>query len=147
MIIKNKWGRQFLEFIPATEADLMKYHPLGGSFAVIKCRDDFLICYNSLRKQWELPAGKREKDETPHECALRELFEETGQRLTNLNFKGLLKMRNQNNSIHYNPVYSQTVFTLHPFIENTETNGILLWDGKKEIGPIDEVDMELLKYI
>jgi len=62
---------------------------LAGSYAVIKCDDKYLLCYNTLRKQWELPAGQREKNETPKECAIRELFEETGQCVSKIDFKGL----------------------------------------------------------
>jgi len=42
---------------------------------------DFLITKRAVepgRGKWSLPGGFMEIDETPEECALRELFEETG---------------------------------------------------------------------
>lgn len=87
-------GYQFLDFVFVKEEEMDQYQPLAGSFAIIICEQKYLICYNIWRKQWELPAGKREEGETAKECAIRELFEETGQNVADLEFIGLLKMEN-----------------------------------------------------
>lgn len=138
----------FLDFIVVKEAEVYDYHRLAGSYAVIKCDDKYLLCYNTLRKQWEIPAGRREEDETPKECAIRELYEETGQRVSWLEFKGLLKVKSLiSNEVKYNPVYFTTLVKLQPFIENNETSEILLWDLKQEIGYIDEIDIKVFNYI
>ncbi len=79
MIITKNNGFEFLDFINVNETEINNYHRFAGSYAVVKYDDKYLLCYNTLRKQWELPAGQREKNETPKECAIRELFEETGQ--------------------------------------------------------------------
>ena len=141
-------GFKFLEFIKVKEIEITNYGPVSGSFAVLKCEEKYLFCYNIWRKQWELPAGQREGDETPKECAIRELYEETGQIVGDLEFKGLLKVENtMNNSIKYNPVYFTAIENLQPFIENEETTEIRLWDLKEDIGYIDEVDLQMLDYI
>ncbi|WP_257968028.1 NUDIX domain-containing protein [Peribacillus deserti] len=63
-----------------------------------------------------MPAGSREGHETPKDCAAREQYEETGQLVTDLEFKGLLKVQNQSNgSIKYNPIYMASIEQLHPF--------------------------------
>lgn len=51
----------------------------GASILVMR-RDD--IPTIRWPGQWDLPGGAREGDESPAECALRELAEETGLRLT-----------------------------------------------------------------
>lgn len=146
-LTKNN-GRMFLDFISISEDDMFNYFPLAGSFAVIKCEGKYLLCYNVWRKQWELPAGRREGDETPKECAIRELFEETGQMVSDLDFKGLLKFQKVNSGeVGYNPVYFTEVERLQPFIDNQETSDIRLWDLKEEIGYVDEVDIKVLQYI
>lgn len=146
-ITKNN-GHKFLDFIGAKEKDINNYQSLAGSFAVLKCEGKYLICYNIWRKQWELPAGRREGDETPKECAIRELYEETGQLVTNLDFKGLLKVKNTlNGNIKFNPVYFTTVESLQPFKENEETSGIKLWDLREDIGYFDSVDIKILEYV
>ena len=50
------------------------------TFAVIVSRykDKWVWCKNKFRKGWEVPGGRREKDEPISETAKRELHEETG---------------------------------------------------------------------
>ena len=138
----------FIDFINISEQEINNYEPIAGSYAVVMCNDNYLIAYNTLRNQWELPAGKRELHETPKECAIRELFEETGQVVTDLEFKGLLKVKNiRAGTIKYNPVFHTTIDELQPFKENDETSEIKLWDLKEKIGLIDSVDINIFKYL
>lgn len=148
MIVTKNNGFQFLGFLVVNENEIYNYHQLAGSYAVIKCDDKYLLCYNTLRKQWELPAGQRETNETPKGCAIRELYEETGQRVLNMEFKGLLKVKNvRNNAIKYNPVYFTILEKLEPFQKNDETSEILLWNFGQKIGPVDEVDLKIFDFI
>ena len=141
-------GFEFLEFISIKEMEINHYQPVAGSFAIIKCEGKYLLCYNVWRQQWEFPAGQRERDETPKECAIRELHEETGQVVADLEFKGLLKVRNTGNgTIKFNPVYCAEIRKLQAFIENEETVEIKLWDVNEEIGVIDEVDVKIVAYV
>ncbi|MDR7071418.1 NUDIX hydrolase [Fictibacillus barbaricus] len=137
---------EYMDLLPVDEGEIEKYKKLAGSFAVITCEGKFLICYNKWRNQWELPAGKREHGETPKECAIRELYEETGQRVDNLKFKGLLKLINRTNGeLKFNPVYYGELESLQPFHENEETSDIMLWDTEEEIGYFDLIDLQVLK--
>ncbi|WP_404443182.1 NUDIX hydrolase [Sutcliffiella horikoshii] len=146
-LTKNN-GREFVDFIRMSEKDMVNYLPLAGSFAVIKCEGKYLMCYNVWREQWELPAGRREGRETPKECAIRELFEETGQMVSDLTFKGLLKSQKAiSGEFKFNPVYFSEMKKLQPFIENGETSEIRLWDLKEKLGYFDSVDIRIFDYI
>ncbi|MGI2328478.1 NUDIX domain-containing protein [Planococcus sp. YIM B11945] len=141
-------GFEFLEFIRVKEEALDGYEPLAGSFAVVACEGKYVVCFNKWRSQWELPAGKREGTETPKECAIRELYEETGQVLADMAFEGLLEVRNQETGQpKFNPVYSAVIEKLQPFKENDETTEIKLWDLQEDIGYFDEVDLNVFKYV
>lgn len=147
MELKNN-GYTFLDCIKLPEKKTTQFLPLQGSFALIECEQKYLLCYNTWRKQWEIPAGKREQNETPLECAVRELYEETGQLLNNMTFKGLLKVqKKEDKSIKFNPIFHTSVKKLQPFVENNETSKIKLWDLNEDIGTIDEVDFALLNSI
>ncbi|WP_370630012.1 NUDIX domain-containing protein [Fictibacillus sp. 18YEL24] len=141
----NLNGYNFVDFIYVTEEKLEDFGPLSGSFAVIKCEGKFLMGFNSLRRQWELPAGKRESGETPKECAARELLEETGQRVTELSLVGLVVSKHiGNGSLKRNPVYFSEVAQLQPFVENDETTKIILWDMVQQIGKVDALDLKII---
>ncbi|WP_267930466.1 NUDIX domain-containing protein [Cytobacillus spongiae] len=133
--------------MPIPEEEIWDHNPIAGSFSVIMVGEKVLMCYNVFRQQWELPAGKREGNETTRECALRELFEETGQHLQYLHFKGLMKVKKASGAVQYNPVYTASLKELQPFIPNPETNEIILWDQKMDIGTMDAVDVKLLLYL
>jgi 8-oxo-dGTP diphosphatase len=147
LIIENNHGWMFLDFIKLNEDELDSYSSIAGSYAVIKREEKFLLCYNVWRKQWEVPAGKREKGETAEECAYRELNEETGQTPAKLDFEGLMKVKKVDGSIKYNPVFTGILDELQPFRKNEETSAIILWDLEQGIGSVDEVDYELLKIL
>lgn len=141
-------GYEFIDFIYVSEEKIDNFNPVAGSFSVIICEGKYLLCFNTWRKQWELPAGKREENETAKECAFRELYEETGQKVDDLEFKGLIKVKKiSNDNIKFNPVYFTTLDKLQPFQENNETSAIKLWDFKEQIGSIDEVDFEMLLFM
>lgn len=149
ILAENKTGHQLLEYINISEDDLIKnkvFEPITGAFAFIKCKDKYLITYNKWRKQWEFPAGKIEKGESYKECAARELMEETNQKIEKLEFKGLFKIYDKNKSeIRYRAIYFGELDNLEEFKENDETNEIMLWDLKSDIGYFDEVDKKMIQ--
>ena len=136
---------EFIEFIPLIEEQSL-HEPFAGSYAIVQVGNKTLFAFNRFRKRWELPAGRRELSETPKECASRELFEETGQRINNLAFQGLAKIRNiDTQKVKYNPIYLCKVDHLTAFIPNDEMERIILWDLISDIGPVDLVDLQILK--
>lgn len=144
--IINKNGYEFLRCISLNEQELIHYSPLAGSYAVVRFDSKYLICFNTWRNQWEVPAGGKDDSETAKECAIRELFEETGQVVQDMNFKGLLKVRKPDGSIKYNPIYYAELDYIVPFRENDETDKTLLWNLSDNIGYIDEVDVAVLRW-
>ena len=68
--------------------------------------------------------------------------------MADLEFKGLLKVKNtMNSAIKFNPVYFAVIEKLQPFVENEETTDIKLWDVNEGIGVIDEVDVKIVEYV
>ncbi|MFC4808562.1 MULTISPECIES: NUDIX domain-containing protein [Paenibacillus] len=144
--IINKDGYEFVECISLNEHELNHYSPLAGSYAVVRFDSKYLICFNTLRKQWEVPAGGRDGNETTKECAIRELYEETGQVVKDMELRGLLKVRKPDGTMKYNPIYYAELDKVVPFKENDETDKILFWNFTDNVGYIDEVDEAVLRW-
>lgn len=135
---------KFIEFIRMDGKDIHSYFPIAGSYAIIQVREEILFGYNRFRNRWELPAGRREGNESPKECAIRELFEETGQKVNHLTFQGIAKIKNlDKQTIKYNPIFYCKIDELSDFIPNEEIDRITLWNLKTDIGPVDQVDLQI----
>ncbi len=102
-----------------------------------------------MRKQWEIPAGRIEHGESARQAAIRELFEETHQKINSLDFKGLFKKKRPNGEIVYMAIFSCVENSIVPFEKqmNDENDKIALWDLKEDIGCVDEVDLEIIKIV
>jgi 8-oxo-dGTP diphosphatase len=119
----------------------------------IRHEGNFLLVHHRQRQTWELPGGHIEGSESARDCAVRELFEETGQRVEHLEFMAVLKYHAPPDSRHYwgiqHGIYYGTLFSGElpsptPFIENDEIERITFWDGKTDIGRIDGIDRTVI---
>ena len=149
MTIKNKCGYELLEYIPCKEQEIMNYKNVTGAGIVVKVGDKFLIGFNNWRKQWEIPAGGIEKGESARQAAIRELFEETHQKVDNIEFKGLIKKKRPSGEIVYNAIFICEKDSISQFIKNDEDENdeIKLWDLKENIGYVDEVDLKIIEIV
>lgn len=148
MLAKNKSGWILLEHLNVKEEEIVNYENVTGAFAIVELDGQFLIGYNKWRQQWEFPGGGIEPGETAREAAVRELFEETHQRATELTFKGISRMQRPSGEFCYQAVFVGTIERLEPFVpsDEDEMSEIMLWDMKQDIGYVDECDVELVKY-
>jgi 8-oxo-dGTP diphosphatase len=145
----NRNGDVFEELLMISEdqAKQMRLdYPITHALVVAKNKNGFLLLHNSWKNHWELAGGIRETGETLRECAVREMLEETNQSPERIEFRGLMKFNLKNGKTEYGGLFSAEIDIERPFQENEEANKIIFWDGIKDIGYIDEIDKELLKY-
>ena len=91
---------------------------------------------NDINKgKWIGVGGKLEKGETPEQCLVREVFEETGYKLNNYNYKGLVIFNYNEDEPLFMYVYTSSDFS---GIEKKCDEGDLKWIPKNEI-----LDLEL----
>ena len=148
MLAENKNGWKLLEYLNVNEQDITKYN-VTGSYAILVISKKFLIGYNSWRKQWEFPAGGIEQGESAKHAAIRELFEETHQKIDDLEFKGLFKVQDNYGKIKYQAIYVGYKKNLSEFIYHTgdEMKKIYLWDLNEDIGYFDECDKKIAEIV
>ncbi|MGW7537884.1 NUDIX hydrolase [Amycolatopsis sp. NPDC054798] len=83
--IRDSAGNALVGFHAAAEAELAHVN-VPASLVVTVHETAVLMMFDSWRKQWELPGGKREPGETARKTAVRELREETGIHAVGLTF-------------------------------------------------------------
>jgi 8-oxo-dGTP pyrophosphatase MutT (NUDIX family) len=94
----------------------------GCSCGAVICRErKFLLLKKKLSGNWEAPKGRREKKETEHQAARREVFEET--QLKNLRFFPRFRATNKYSIFHQgNKIPKEDIFFL---AESTEGDVVL----------------------
>ena len=149
MLAKNKSGWILLEHLDIKEEEIGNYENVTGAFAIVTVDGQYLIGYNKWRQQWEFSGGGIEPGETAREAAMRELFEETHQRATELTFRGISRMQRPNGEHCYQAVFTGVVEHLEPFVpmDEDEMSDIMLWDLKQDIGYVDECDLKIVKMV
>lgn len=149
MLAKNKSGWTLLEHLDIKEEEIGNYEKVTGAFAIVTVDGQYIIGYNKWRQQWEFCGGGIELGETARDAALRELFEETHQRASELTFCGISRMQRPNGEFCYQAVFTGTVERLEPFVatDEDEMSDIMLWDLKRDIGYVDECDLKIVEMV
>ncbi len=90
--------------------------------------------------KWIGVGGKFEEQETPEECLLREVKEETGLTLTKYRYRGLLTFIYDDMETEYIYLFTATEYTGEitecsegtlEWIEKTKINDLPIWEGDK----------------
>lgn len=145
----NRNGDIFEEIVemPEDEVEGLELDaPLTHALVVARNDEGYLLMFNRWKKHWELAGGIREEGETIRECAVRELLEETNQIPSDLRFAGLMKFTLRDGRVEYGGLFCATIAEVRPFERNDEALEIVYWDGERDIGYIDEIDLKLLSY-
>ena len=89
----DRHGHQLVEVWHAPEEAIDRFDvPCPLSLVVVRRPDaTVLVGLNRWRRTWELPGGVREHDETPRAAAMRELAEEAGLVVPDLEWIGLVR--------------------------------------------------------
>ena len=110
-------------------------------------KDDKYLMLHRVKKEndlnhdkWVGVGGKFEPDETPEECMLREVREETGLTLTKYRFRAILTFLSDEWETEYIHLYTASEFTGTllecdegnlEWIPKSEINKLKLWEGDK----------------
>jgi 8-oxo-dGTP diphosphatase len=90
--LSDRFGNLLVSFDSATGAEPDSPNdsvPMPLSLIVVVCVGRVLMVLGAARRQWELPGGMRERDETARQAGVRELTEETGIVAADLEFAAI----------------------------------------------------------
>jgi 8-oxo-dGTP diphosphatase len=147
-LAEDKHGDILLDYVPLNNDEKFADPSPGFSVIILRHQGRPLLVHNHHKRHWEVPGGHREKDETPLECVLREIDEETGQSPENVRAEGLIKIQSRTKGkIVQGVIFSGTLGSIRQFEPNDEIEAICCWDGKTDIGYINEIDRKLIEII
>lgn len=99
--------------------------------------------------KWIGVGGKFEEGETPEECVIREVYEETGLKMRSPRLRGIVTFVMEPQSTEYMFVYTATDFTGQLINPDSCTEGVLRWVDRDEVCqlPTWEGDRIFLKLL
>ena len=119
---------------------------LNSTLCYIERGDEYLMLHrvkkeNDInRDKWIGLGGKFKEDESPEECLLREVYEESGLRLTSWRYRGIVTFLNTKCSSEYMHLFTADGFegTVGPcdegeleWIKKSELMKLTLWEGDR----------------
>ena len=119
---------------------------INTTLCYIERGDEYLMLHrvkkeNDInRYKWIGLGGKFEEDESPEECLLREVYEESGLRLTSWRYRGIVTFVNTKCSSEYMHLFTADGFegTIGPcdegeleWIKKSELMKLTLWEGDR----------------
>jgi 8-oxo-dGTP diphosphatase len=150
-VVRDADGNVLVEIRFVAESDLgilERRLPMPASLVVVHFEDSVLMIFDSWRRQWELPGGKREPGETTRRAAVRELAEETGIETVNLNFVAVAEcdLRRPNRR-EYTALYRTDLQAAPQLIGNDEALAFLWWNPQSSIaGHMNPLDAEMARH-
>jgi 8-oxo-dGTP pyrophosphatase MutT (NUDIX family) len=95
-------------------------------------------------RRWGIEDG-----ETVEEAAAREVLEETGQHVINLQCHGVFKLKlARHNHSEYGALYTGTIDELRPFMVNDESDRIILrYPGEALDDPLSELSAWMITHL
>lgn len=119
---------------------------INTSLCYIENNDEYLMLHRVKKEndlnhdKWIGLGGKFEKDESPEECMLREVYEESSLRLTSWQYRGIVTFVSEAWPTEYMHLFTADAFEGVPgpcsegeleWIKKSELMKLTLWEGDK----------------
>lgn len=136
-------------FEQASDADLDRLDPaipLPAALVVVWHAGECLLVFNRYRQAWELPGGMIDPGESARDAAVRELWEESGQRASEIVLAGVAEVwYDPAQRLEHLALYRGTAAARAPFVENDEMTQSRWWNPGDPLDGLQEIDAALAR--
>ncbi|MGH3927184.1 MAG: NUDIX hydrolase [Pseudonocardiaceae bacterium] len=148
--VRDDDGNVLVDIRFVAESDLGMWErrlPMPASLVVVRFGDSVLMMFDSWRRQWELPGGRREPGETARQAAVRELAEETGIGAVDLDFVAVVECDLRRPSRReYTAIYRTDLRVVPQLVVNDEALAFLWWDPRSSVAEqMNPLDAEIAR--
>ncbi|MBB2892373.1 NUDIX domain-containing protein [Flexivirga oryzae] len=147
VLATDSHGNELLTVELGPPAHIAAEAPLTGALVVVTGVHGVLLVHDVWRDQWELTGGGIEDGESSMQAAQREVWEESGQRVSRLEQVGRAMFRLSAGRLERADLFTGTVQRILPFTGNDETDAIRWWDGRSEFDGLGPIDAELVRQV
>ncbi len=109
---------------------------------IARAPDGVLLVFNRYRQLWELPGGLIDPGENARSAAARELAEEAGALVDELEWLGVTQV--DDGARHYGAVFRCVVTGRVPYVQSDEIGGLTYWRVDASPDPLGHTDAALL---
>lgn len=152
-MIRDAHGNGLLEVLKVSEEGLHRLQPLTHAVVIARQDGRTLLVFNRKKQHWELPGGGIDAGETPRECAVRELWEESGLTCDDaaLRFFGgmaivVASTGGRDARLEYGGIFLLESDQEAPFTPNEEISAVLWWDGREALANLCPIDNALASF-
>ena len=140
--IENERGERLLGVY---EGDVGVEH-VSVSIVLAQHPQGVVLVRNSRRSIWELPGGYIDRAERASDCALRELYEESGLKGSGIVLLGILEIERpaRPGGLFQCAVYQCDAEGV-PSADGAEVSAVAYWQPRTKISPISAIDEALLR--
>lgn len=143
--------------VPATE-HLYAIHPVAAglppplfALAIAESGNGVLLVCNRKRDAWELPGGWIDPGETPLQCIQREVIEESGQTLIDVELCAIAQLATQDSNrgvddMRFGAIYRGSVDAFAPFVPTAEIEAASFFSPDALPANLSLIDAQLLAW-
>jgi len=149
MIITNRRGDVFLDFIPGSEPvvpEADRAIPLTHALVVARHQGKVLFIFNTRKRSGSARRhDRRGRDARSVRRPRTVRGEQPADRDPDLSRPDEVPFA-ADQRLEFGALYSGALETVAPFVANAESDKIILWDLVSDIGYVDEIDRKLVDF-
>lgn len=153
MLAENQEGHRLVRLLDISESELATLPSLTHARTVARHDERVLLVFERRSQRWGLPGGAIEPNETPRQCAARELHEESSNDCPPAKLRFLFAFElvifgtrfDMDPRTEMGALYEADIDHVAAFLPTEEIGATLWWNGSPLSHELDGIDRKLIE--